>query len=239
MKSLLVRSSLVNVTLAASSRRFVSKSLARMDAFRLEKDTMGEVKVPADRLYGAQTERSRNNFRIGVARPEDQGWGGEQMPRSVIKAFAILKKACAQVNEAQGNLDSKLATAIQKAADRVTTGEGVDLVKEFPLVIWQTGSGTQSNMNCNEVIANLAIQELGGKLGDRALVHPNDHVNKGQSSNDTFPTAMHISCAIEANERLIPSLNHLLSTLEQKEQAFAKLIKIGRTHCQDAVPLTL
>ena len=200
---------------------------------------MGEVKVPEDRLYGAQTARSLTNFKIGVLREEDRDWGGEQMPRSVIKAFAILKKACAIVNEKQGNLDSKIAKAIQSAADDVISGKNIDVKKEFPLVIWQTGSGTQSNMNCNEVIANRAITLLGGKLGDRGLVHPNDHVNKGQSSNDTFPTAMHISCAIEAHQRLIPSLQQLLAALEAKEKEFNHLIKIGRTHCQDAVPLTL
>jgi len=221
-----------------NSLRCISTSLGNMTEFRVERDTMGEVKVPADRLYGAQTERSRNNFKIGVAREEDRDWGGEQMPRSVIQAFAILKKACAIVNEQQGNLDPKLAKAIQAAADDVINGK-VDLKKEFPLVIWQTGSGTQSNMNCNEVIANRAITILGGKLGDRGLVHPNDHVNKGQSSNDTFPTAMHVSCAIEANKRLIPSLTQLLTSLEKKEKEFNNIIKIGRTHCQDAVPLTL
>lgn len=237
MNYLLVRSV---IGLNKTTSRLLYTSTSRMEKFRIEKDTMGEVSIyPANALFGPQTQRSRNNFRIGVARKEDQGWGGEQMPRPVIRAFAILKKACAQVNEAQGNLDPKLAAAIQKASDRVATGSGVDLAKEFPLVIWQTGSGTQSNMNCNEVIANLAILELGGKLGDRGLVHPNDHVNKGQSSNDTFPTAMHIASAVEANERLLPALNHLLSALEKKQEAFAKLIKIGRTHCQDAVPLTL
>jgi len=199
---------------------------------------MGEVKVPSDRMYGAQTERSRNNFKIGVAREEEKDWPGEQMPRPVITAFAILKKACAIVNERQGNMESKLSKAIQDSCDDILSNK-IDLKKEFPLVIWQTGSGTQSNMNCNEVIANRAIIKLGGKLGDRGLVHPNDHVNKGQSSNDTFPTAMHISCAVEANQRLIPALNKLLSSLEQKEKEFANIIKIGRTHCQDAVPLTL
>ena len=199
---------------------------------------MGEVKVPADRLYGAQTERSRNNFKIGVAREEDASWGGEQMPRHVISAFAILKKACAIVNEKQGNLDSKLSRAIQSAADDILNGS-IDVRSEFPLVIWQTGSGTQSNMNCNEVIANRAIIHLGGKLGDRGLVHPNDHVNKGQSSNDTFPTAMHIATAVQAHQQLIPALKTLHASLVAKQKQFEKIIKIGRTHCQDAVPLTL
>ncbi|KAI1287337.1 Fumarate hydratase, mitochondrial [Halotydeus destructor] len=222
---------------SASLPRLLSMSQSRMEEFRVEKDTMGEVKVPASRLYGAQTERSRNNFKIGVAREEDREWGGEQMPRAVIKAFAILKKACSMVNEKQGNLDSKLAKAIQQAADEIIAGN-VDLRKEFPLVIWQTGSGTQSNMNCNEVIANKATEILGGKRGDRG-VHPNDHVNKGQSSNDTFPTAMHIATALEANSRLIPALEALHKSLKNKENEFSKIIKIGRTHCQDAVPLTL
>ena len=209
-----------------------------MSGFRIEKDTMGEVQVPADRMYGAQTERSRNNFKIGVAREQDRDWGGEQMPRDVIKAFAILKKACAIVNEKQGNLDSKLSKAIQSAADDVISG-AIDVRQEFPLVIWQTGSGTQSNMNCNEVIANRAITHLGGKLGDRGLVHPNDHVNKGQSSNDTFPTAMHIATAVQAHEQLVPALKTLHASLVKKQNEFSHIIKIGRTHCQDAVPLTL
>lgn len=221
-----------------SCTRLLSTSPTTMSGFRVEKDTMGEVQVPADRMYGAQTERSRNNFKIGVAREQDRDWGGEQMPRDVIKAFAILKKACAIVNEKQGNLDSKLSKAIQSAADDVISG-AIDVRKEFPLVIWQTGSGTQSNMNCNEVIANRAITHLGGKLGDRGLVHPNDHVNKGQSSNDTFPTAMHIATAVQAHEQLVPALKTLHASLVKKQNEFSHIIKIGRTHCQDAVPLTL
>ncbi|XP_074603065.1 fumarate hydratase, mitochondrial-like isoform X2 [Brevipalpus obovatus] len=202
--------------------------------YRLEKDTMGEVKVPAARLYGAQTQRSRNNFKI-----EDANWGGEQMPLAVIKAFAILKKACAQVNKDQGNMEAKLVNAISTACDDILHQRNINLREEFPLVIWQTGSGTQSNMNCNEVIANRAIEILGGKRGDRELVHPNDHVNKGQSSNDTFPTAMHIATAIETHSRLIVSLEALHQSLKIKEEKFKNIIKIGRTHCQDAVPLTL
>jgi fumarate hydratase class II len=208
-----------------------------MSSFRIEKDTMGEVKVPSDRLYGAQTARSINNFRIGVSSEDD--WGGEQMPRPVIESFAILKKACALVNERQGTLDPKIAKAIQSSADDVIEGKDLDVKREFPLVIWQTGSGTQSNMNCNEVIANRAILKLGGQLGDKGLVHPNDHVNKGQSSNDTFPTAMHVACAMQANRKMIPALQQLLSALEDKEKQFSKIIKIGRTHCMDATPLTL
>ena len=221
----------------ATSPRYLNTSHAMSAEFRIEKDTMGEVKVPADRLYGAQTQRSRNNFKIGVAREEDKDWGGEQMPRAIIRAFAHLKKACAIVNASQG-MDLKVSEAIQKAADMILNNE-IDVKSEFPLVIWQTGSGTQSNMNCNEVIANLAIEIMGGKRGDRNLVHPNDHVNKGQSSNDTFPTAMHISAAIESNERLLPALKLLASSLRKKENEFKNIIKIGRTHCQDAVPLTL
>ncbi|RWS05215.1 fumarate hydratase: mitochondrial-like protein [Dinothrombium tinctorium] len=209
------------------------------EQYRIEMDTMGEVKVPSSRLYGAQTQRSKNNFKIGVSREEDADWGGEQMPRAVIKAFAVLKKACAMVNQRQGNLDAKIANAIQQAADDVIAGDKLDLKHEFPLVIWQTGSGTQSNMNCNEVIANRAIEILGGKRGDRGLVHPNDHVNKGQSSNDTFPTAMHIATVIETNTRLLPALQQLHDALVAKEKQFANIIKLGRTHCQDAVPLTL
>ncbi|RWS22309.1 fumarate hydratase-like protein [Leptotrombidium deliense] len=225
------------LSLHSLSSRGLSTTAIMANDYRIEKDTMGEVKVPSERLYGAQTQRSRNNFKIGVAVEEESDWGGEQMPRAVIKAFAILKKACAMVNEQQKALEPKIAKAIQQAADDVIKGN-INLKEEFPLVIWQTGSGTQSNMNCNEVIANRAIEILGGKRGEKS-VHPNDHVNKGQSSNDTFPTAMHISCVIEANKRLIPALEQLQSALELKRKEFEKIIKIGRTHCQDAVPLTL
>lgn len=216
---------------------------------------MGVVRVPADRLFGAQTQRSRDNFKIGA----NQNWDTEQMPKPVINAFAILKKACARVNKANGDLDPKLATAIEQACDDILN-EKLNLKEEFPLVIWQTGSGTQSNMNCNEVIANRAaeilgfirffsplffvricltvFEFLGGKRGDRS-VHPNDHVNKSQSSNDTYPTAMHIATGIEANRILLPALEKLQVALATKEKQFAKIIKIGRTHLQDATPLTL
>lgn len=204
----------------------------RAMSYRVEKDTMGEVKVPSERLYGAQTQRSRQNFQIGVA-----DWNGEQMPKQVIRAFAILKKACAQVNLNDKVLDDKIGKAIVQAADDVIN-EKIDLKSEFPLVIWQTGSGTQSNMNTNEVIANRAIELLGGKRGEKT-VHPNDHVNKGQSSNDTFPTAMHIASVVEVHEKLIPALNSLATAFREKENEFKDVIKIGRTHCQDAVPLTL
>jgi fumarate hydratase class II len=186
---------------------------------------MGPVKVPADKLWGAQTQRSLQNFEIG----------SETMPRGLIKAFAIVKKALAKVNVDNYGLDAKIGDAIQKAAEEVIQGKHED---NFPLVIWQTGSGTQTNMNVNEVISNRAIQLLGGKFGDK-LVHPNDHVNKSQSSNDTFPTAMHVAVMIEAQSNLIPALEKLLASLERKAKEFEKIIKIGRTHTQDATPITL
>lgn len=194
---------------------------------RKERDTFGELEVPADRYYGAQTARSKMNFKIGG--PE------ERMPLPVIHAFGILKKAAAEVNKEFG-LDPKLASAISQAADEVIAGK---LDDHFPLVVWQTGSGTQSNMNVNEVISNRAIEILGGQLGSKKPVHPNDHVNMSQSSNDTYPTAMHIAVAREVNNRLIPSLKQLRDSLSKKAREFEKIIKIGRTHTQDAVPLTL
>ncbi|KAH9520743.1 hypothetical protein DERF_004434 [Dermatophagoides farinae] len=206
----------------------------KMSDYREEKDTMGIVRVPADRLYGAQTQRSRDNFRIGAG----QNWDVEQMPKQIIHAFAVLKKACARVNQSYGELDEKLAKAIQQACDDVID-ERLSIKDEFPLVIWQTGSGTQSNMNCNEVIANRASEILGGKRGAERLVHPNDHVNKSQSSNDTYPTAMHIAAAVEVNKVLLPALEKLHQSLMAKQNEFAKIIKIGRTHLQDATPLTL
>ncbi|XP_025409810.1 fumarate hydratase, mitochondrial-like [Sipha flava] len=196
---------------------------------RKESDTFGELEVPSDRYYGAQTVRSTMNFRIGGEK--------EQMPYPVIVAMGILKKAAAEVNKEFG-LDAKIADAISKAADEVISGK---LYNEghFPLVIWQTGSGTQSNMNTNEVISNRAIEILGGQLGSKTPVHPNDHVNKSQSSNDTFPTAMHIAVAMEINNLLLPSLKHLHNELDKKAKEFSGIIKIGRTHTQDATPLTL
>lgn len=158
------------------------------------------------------------------------------MPEPIVKAFGVLKRAAARVNAEKGVLDPKIASAIESAATEVAEGK---LTEEFPLVVWQTGSGTQSNMNANEVIANRAIELLGGKLGDKSVVHPNDHVNKGQSSNDTFPTVMHIAGAVEISETLIPALKHLHDALDAKAQEFAHIIKIGRTHTQDATPLTL
>ncbi|XP_058792712.1 fumarate hydratase, mitochondrial-like isoform X2 [Phymastichus coffea] len=196
--------------------------------FRLERDTFGELKVPADKYYGAQTMRSVINFPIGDR--------SERMPKGVIVAMGILKKAAAEVNKEYG-LDRKVADAISKAADDVISGKLYD--DHFPLVIWQTGSGTQTNMNTNEVISNRAIELLGGQLGSKNPVHPNDHVNKSQSSNDTFPTAMHIAVALEINKILIPGLQQLHAALKEKSEAWKDIIKIGRTHTQDAVPLTL
>ncbi|KAJ3159281.1 fumarase fum1 [Geranomyces michiganensis] len=210
----------------ASSRAFSSASRA-MTSYRVEKDTMGELQVPSEKYWGAQTQRSLMNFDIGGE--------AERMPYPVIKAFAIIKKAAAKVNIKDG-LDAKVANAIVQAADEIIAGKHKD---HFPLVVWQTGSGTQSHMNVNEVLSNRAIEILGGELGSKKPVHPNDHVNKGQSSNDTFPTAMHVAAVLEINERLIPALEKLHSALAEKSKKFSKLVKIGRTHLQDATPLTL
>lgn len=193
--------------------------------FRIEKDTMGDVQVPAQALWGAQTQRSTQNFKIG----------GDRFPREMIKALGILKKCAAMTNAELGLLDSKKAEFIIKAADEVISGK---LDQHFPLVVWQTGSGTQTNMNANEVIANRAMTLQGLSLPNKA-VHPNDDVNKGQSSNDTFPTAMHIAVADQLHSRLIPVLAHLHKTLEQKTTEFKDIVKIGRTHLMDATPLTL
>ncbi|EDV34639.1 uncharacterized protein Dana_GF21423 [Drosophila ananassae] len=200
-----------------------------MDKFRTEKDTFGELKVPADKLYGAQTMRSKLNFPIGDI--------AERMPMPVIQAMGILKKACAEVNKEFG-LDAKIAEAVSCACDDVISGKYYRQ-GHFPLVIWQTGSGTQTNMNTNEVISNAAIKMLGGELGSKKPVHPNDHVNKSQSSNDTFPAAIHISVGMELNERLLPAVAHLRDALKAKSDEFKDIIKIGRTHLMDAVPLTL
>ncbi|GFV96200.1 fumarate hydratase, mitochondrial [Trichonephila clavipes] len=194
---------------------------------RKEFDTFGELNVPAEKYYGAQTMRSMMNFNIGGE--------SERMPLPVIKAFGILKKSAADVNKEFG-LDPRVADAICQAADEVIDGK---LKDHFPLVIWQTGSGTQTNMNVNEVIANRAIEILGGELGSKNPVHPNDHVNKSQSSNDTYPTAMHIAVAMEVELRLLPALRKLHDALKSKQHEFADIIKIGRTHTQDAVPLSL
>ncbi|XP_019864881.2 fumarate hydratase, mitochondrial isoform X1 [Aethina tumida] len=211
-----------------ANRRSISLKTATMADFRIEKDTFGELKVPNDRYYGAQTVRSTLNFPIGGE--------FERMPYPVIVAMGILKKAAALVNKEYG-LDPKIADAIAKAADDVISGKLYH--DHFPLVIWQTGSGTQSNMNTNEVIANRAFEITGGKLGEKNPIHPNDHVNKSQSSNDTFPTAMHIAVAMEIEHTLLPGLMMLKDSLKKKAHEFDKIIKIGRTHTQDAVPLTL
>ncbi len=193
---------------------------------RTETDTMGAVEVPADRYWGAQTQRSLQNFRIGT----------ERMPAPLIRALGIQKKAAARANMALGELDSRIGEAICRAADEVIEGK---LTDHFPLVVWQTGSGTQTNMNANEVIANRAIEILGGEIGSKDPVHPNDHVNRGQSSNDTFPTAMHIAAVEEITHRLLPALRHLHGALEKKAGEFREIVKIGRTHTMDATPLTL
>src|SRR5579859_2361515 len=197
-----------------------------MSDYRIERDTFGEIRVPADRLWGAQTQRSLENFRIS----------GERMPVELIRALAKVKRACAVVNRDLGTLDAKKADAIAAAADEVLAGRHD---AEFPLVVWQTGSGTQTNMNLNEVLANRASELLGGERGEKRLIHPNDEVNKGQSSNDVFPTAMHVAALHALANKLIPSLQSLRETLLAKSQAFDDIVKIGRTHLQDATPLTL
>ncbi len=193
---------------------------------RIERDSMGEIEVPASVYWGAQTQRSLIHFRIGE----------ERMPRAIIRAFGILKKACALVNQELGLLPKEKAELIVKACDEVISGK---LDDQFPLSVWQTGSGTQTNMNVNEVISNRAIELAGGELGSKKPIHPNDDVNKSQSSNDTFPTAMHIAAAEVLNNQLLPAVANLRNTLKQKSQEYKDLIKIGRTHLMDAVPLTL
>ena len=195
---------------------------------RTESDTMGKLEVAADRYWGAQTQRSLHHFAIGG--------DAERFPRELIRAFGILKKACAIVNRDRGALPAEKAKAIIRAADEVIEG-GLD--GHFPLSVWQTGSGTQTNMNANEVIANRAIEILGGRLGSKAPIHPNDDVNMSQSSNDTFPTAMHIAAVEQIRHRLIPAVRTLRDTLHRKAEEFASIVKIGRTHLQDAVPMTL
>ena len=197
-----------------------------MATTRTEQDTMGTIEVPADRYWGAQTQRSLEHFRIG----------GDRFPREIIRALGVLKKACALVNHGLGLLPDDRARAIVQAADEVIEGR---LDDHFPLSVWQTGSGTQTNMNANEVIANRAIELLGGRLGSRQPVHPNDDVNRSQSSNDTFPTAMHIAAVEQIEDRLVPAVTRLRDTLRGKSRAFSDIVKIGRTHLQDAVPLTL
>ncbi|NJM33468.1 MAG: class II fumarate hydratase [Rhodomicrobium sp.] len=193
---------------------------------RTETDSFGPLEVPADKYWGAQTQRSLGNFKIG----------GETMPLPLVRALGIIKKCAALTNQALGNLDADLAKAIADAAQEVIDGK---LNDHFPLVVWQTGSGTQSNMNANEVISNRAIEMLGGVMGSKKPVHPNDHVNRSQSSNDTFPTAIHIAAAEEVNRTLLPALDYIAKALEAKSSAWMGIIKIGRTHTQDATPVTL
>jgi len=193
---------------------------------RTEKDTFGPIEVPADHLWGAQTQRSLQFFAIST----------ERMPVPLVSAMARLKRAAAKVNAELGELDGKIADAVVRAADEVIAGQWPD---EFPLSVWQTGSGTQSNMNMNEVLANRASELLGGERGEARKVHPNDHVNRGQSSNDTFPTAMHVAAALQVEHQLLPALKTLRATLAAKSAAFYDIVKIGRTHLQDATPLTL
>ena len=192
--------------------------------YRVEHDTMGEVRVPAERKWGAQTERSFENFKIG-----------QRMPQEIIRAFAVLKKCAAKVNADLGKLDAKKADVIETVCDEILAGQWPD---EFPLVVYQTGSGTQSNMNVNEVIAHIANEKLAAE-GNSLRIHPNDDVNSSQSSNDTFPTAMHIAAVVALHEKLYPALAELRRILEQKSAEFMDIVKIGRTHLQDATPLTL
>ncbi|MBY0281682.1 MAG: class II fumarate hydratase [Alphaproteobacteria bacterium] len=197
-----------------------------MTNFRTETDSMGEVQVKNDRYWGAQTERSRQNFKIGI----------EKMPIPLIHAFAVLKHAAGLTNIQLGTIRPELGDAIIKSCEEIVSGH---LDDHFPLVVWQTGSGTQTNMNVNEVIANRANQILGHNLGSKTPVHPNDHVNYGQSSNDCFPTAMHIAAVVEIHQKLLPALEHFFKSLESKSKEFKDFIKVGRTHLQDATPMTL
>ncbi len=198
-----------------------------MTDIRVESDSFGNLEVPADKYYGAQTARSLINFKIG----------GERMPQPLIRALALVKRSAAEANNELGVLQEDIKNAIVEAADNVLSGKiGYD---NFPLVVWQTGSGTQSNMNINEVLSNRAIEIMGGEMGSKKPVHPNDHCNMGQSSNDTFPTAMHIAAVLEINETLLPALKDFLASLNAKAEEFKDIIKIGRTHTQDATPLTL
>ncbi|CCF56948.1 hypothetical protein KAFR_0B06520 [Kazachstania africana CBS 2517] len=214
------------VKLTSYTSRFYTMSSIK-SSFRAETDSFGEINVPNDKYWGAQTQRSLQNFKIGGER--------EKIPIPIIEAFGILKKSAAIVNERLGTLDSELAKNIIIAADEVSQGK---LNDHFPLVVFQTGSGTQSNMNANEVISNRAIELMGGKLGSKT-VHPNNHVNQSQSSNDTFPTVMHIAAMLEITRKLLPELNSLKNSLDKKSNEFNDIVKIGRTHLQDATPLTL
>ncbi|CAG7591080.1 MAG: class II fumarate hydratase [Candidatus Midichloria sp.] len=194
--------------------------------YRIETDTFGEIQVEKTKYWGAQTQRSLENFKIGK----------EKMPKALIKAFAVIKKAAAIVNQEIAGLDVQISEFICKAADEVISGK---FDEHFPLVVWQTGSGTQTNMNVNEVISNRAIEIMGGIVGSKSPVHPNDHVNMGQSSNDTFPTAMRVAAVSEIDSKLLPALDHIIQVISRKIEEFSNIIKIGRTHLQDATPLTL
>ncbi|MFL0436784.1 class II fumarate hydratase [Bacillus pumilus] len=196
-----------------------------MTEFRIEKDTMGEIKVPKDKFWGAQTQRSKENFKIG----------SEKMPKEVVNAFAILKRSTAIANERLGNLESEKAEAIATVCDDIINGK---YDEHFPLVVWQTGSGTQSNMNMNEVVANRATAYLKDKNSEFSI-HPNDDVNRSQSSNDTFPTAMHVAAVLAVYKKLLPAIDQLRATLDEKAKAYQEIVKIGRTHLQDATPLTV
>jgi len=203
-----------------------AKSLTADSSPRIETDSFGEIAVPSDRYWGAQTQRSLQNFKIGE----------EKMPKPLIRALGVQKKAAALANMELGILDTKAGQAIIQAADEIIDGT---MANEFPLVVWQTGSGTQTNMNANEVISNRAIEILGGQIGSKKPVHPNDHVNMSQSSNDTFPTVMHIAAVEQVHHELLPALEHLHAALDKKAAAFMDIVKIGRTHLQDATPMTL
>ena len=197
-----------------------------MSKYRTETDSFGEIKVAADKYWGAQTQRSLQNFKIG----------DEKMPAPLVRALGVIKQSAAKVNMELGVMNKETGNAICKAADEVIN---LKLIEHFPLVVWQTGSGTQTNMNANEVISNRAIEMLGGKMGSKKPIHPNDHCNMGQSSNDTFPTAMHIAAVEQIHHELIPALKHLHKELDKKARKFSNIVKIGRTHLQDATPLTL
>src|SRR5690242_18458629 len=204
----------------------MAKSRKKAVKTRVESDAFGPLDIPADRLWGAQTQRSLHNFRIGT----------ERMPIEIVRALGIIKRAAAEVNRTLGSLDRKRTAAIAGVAQDIADGK---MDGHFPLLVWQTGSGTQTNMNVNEVIANAANLKLGGKLGAKSPVHPNDHVNMSQSSNDSIPTAMHIAAAIEIERHLKPALARLQKALADKAKEFASIIKIGRTHTMDATPITL
>jgi fumarate hydratase class II len=218
----------LRLTRASAKRHATAYETERdkMSDTRTETDSFGPLEVPSDKYWGAQTQRSIMNFPIG--------W--EKQPVAIVRALGVIKKACAMANKASGKMDAKIADAVIQAAGEVIEGKFDD---NFPLVVWQTGSGTQSNMNSNEVIANRAIEILGGVIGSKDPVHPNDHCNMGQSSNDTFPTAMHIATAMSVRDVLVPGLTKLAEGLEKKSEEFKYIIKIGRTHTQDATPLTL